>query len=508
MILAAAAVIAIGALVTHAIEKIAFVEPTKTEGIIEQAVDPGFIDAVLMAFTKLFDGPLLDNTQVYAFSLFKVLLQLDFFIAILMGLIAFESGPNFLSLFINKMFKYGFWTWIAYKWRPITDAILQSFVQVGSFSANAIPKDIMFHPSYLITMGYNLSAGYFKWMVTFKVTDLLIFTWVVRFIIALIASVFIFVSFGLIALNLFLTTVEYYLCASLMLIFLPFAVFDKTERFASQAFSLVISAGTRYMVFCVLVSVIYTYFSEDQSGYSSVKALFLIKGDQPSVSMALFCCFLTGTMAYLCCEAPQMAASVVSGSLHLDSNNAILHAAGAAAIGEKGLGMASNGAAMLGGAAQRGFDAYKAASNAGVTDVKAGKGTSTMGAIGAGLKGFGKGLAGGLAEATVGGMEEAKRVGRAASGRSSGIEELDSNGQAKGGRGMVTRDATGNAISVNGKSIDSKNDGSKSGEHSGSDKGNAGNSGNDNSKYNFPSISGDKSSGGNLGIGNFNKPMS
>ena len=477
MILAAAAVIAIGALVTHAIEKIAFVEPTKTEGIIEQAVDPGFIDAVLMAFTKLFDGPLLDNTQVYAFSLFKILLQLDFFIAILMGLIAFESGPNFLSLFINKMFKYGFWTWIAYKWRPITDAILQSFVQVGSFSANAIPKDIMFHPSYLITMGYNLSAGYLKWMVTFKITDIFGFTWVVRALIALIASVFIFVSFGLIALNLFLTTVEYYLCSSLMLIFLPFAVFDKTERFASQAFSLVISAGTRYMVFCVLVSVIYAYFSEDQSGYSSIKALFMIKGNQPSVSMALFCCFLTGTMAYLCCEAPQMAASVVSGSLHLDSNNAILHAAGAAAIGEKGLGMASNGAAMLGGAAQRGIDAYKAASNAGAADVKAGKATSTMEAVGAGLKGFVKGLAGGLAEATVGGMEEAKRVGKAASGRTSGIEELDSKGQAKGGRGMVTRDATGNAISLNGKSISSGNEGFKSNGASSSESKEAANSG-------------------------------
>lgn len=475
MILTAAVVIGVGALITKAIEKIGFVDPSSSQGVAEQVVDPGFMDAVLLSFTKLFAGPLMDNTQYYAFSLFKILLGLDFVLAIIMGLVAFEAGPNFLTLFINKIFKYGFWTWIVYNWRAITDSILQGFVQIGTLAPGAIPKDIMYHPSFLITMGYNLSSSYLSWMTNFRVSDILVVTWVFRAIIALIAAIFIFVSFALIALNLFLTTIEYNLCICIMLIFLPFAVFDKTERYASQAFSMVISAGTRYMVFCVLVSMIYAYFSEDQATFETLKPIFHIKGDNPSMVLALFACFLSGTMAYLCCEAPQMAASAISGALHLDSNNAIMHGIGAAGIAGKGVNAVGNAGATVGGAAMRAKDAYSAAQSANAAAVKAGGSVSALSPMGAAAKGFAAGLGSGALEATFGGMEEAKRVGGAASGRKTSSESLNDKGEL-GKSATVTRDSAGNAIS---KSVnqDYTSNGEKNGSSKSGSSGSNGNSG-------------------------------
>ena len=48
----------------------------------------------------------------YSKGLFYCLMSIDFVVAILLGLIAFEGGPNFITLFMNKIFKYGFWMFI------------------------------------------------------------------------------------------------------------------------------------------------------------------------------------------------------------------------------------------------------------------------------------------------------------------------------------------------------------------------------------------------------------
>lgn len=441
-LLGVAAVIAVGSFVARALEKVFFVGPGGSSAT-EQMVDPGFLDAVLSTFVAVFVGPLMQNTGSYAYSLFKILIMLDFIVAIILALIAFENAPNFLTLLMNKIFKYGFWLWIISKWGPITDTIIKSLTQVGILSNAVVPSDIMMHPSAMITMGYDLSSSYMEYMTNWQDDiDFLIITYVFRVIVAFLAAVLIFVAFALIALNMFLTTVEYYLCVGLMLIFIPFAVFDKTEKYASQAFSLCVSAGTRMMVFSVLVSMTYAFFDQSQPGYDAIKKIFMIKGDAPSMTLAMFCVVLTAAITLLCCEAPQMASSVIQGALHLDSNNAIMHGYGAAHIAGKGVDAAANSVAAVAGGVQRGMDSVKAAKAANAAAVAAG-GRPTASPLSAGLKGFGAGVAAGAYEAMFGGMEEAKRVGRAASGRET--SSVSSEGLQSPGY-QVTKNANGDII--------------------------------------------------------------
>lgn len=196
------------------------------------------------------------------------------------------------------------------------------------------------------------------------------------------------------------------------------------------------------MVFSVLVSMTYAFFDQSQPGHDAIKKIFSIKGDAPSMTMAMFCIILALAVAYLCCEAPQMAASVIQGALHLDSNNAIMHGYGAAHMAEKGINAVANTGAAVAGGAQRGMDAVKAAKAANAAAVAAG-GRPTASPLGAGLKGFGAGVAAGAYEAMFGGMEEAKRVGRAASGEEkSTVGDLNSPGY------QVTKNADGDIISA------------------------------------------------------------
>ena len=137
-----AAVIAVGSFVSRALEKVFFVGPGGSSAT-EQMVDPGFLDAVLSTFVAVFVGPLMQNTGFYAYSLFKILIMLDFIVAIILALIAFENAPNFLTLLMNKIFKYGFWLWVISKWDSITYTIIKSLTQVGILSNAVVPSDIM-----------------------------------------------------------------------------------------------------------------------------------------------------------------------------------------------------------------------------------------------------------------------------------------------------------------------------------------------------------------------------
>lgn len=493
-------VIAVGAIVVasyaaRAAEKLYFYNPNgdnSTAAKLDAMVKPGFLDGVLGEIVELCSGPLVGNTSSYAFSLFKSMIFFDFFIAIIMGLIAFESGPNFITVFINKIFKYGFWTWILMHWREIAAYITGSLEKVGAFSSD-VPKDLMLHPGLMLSIGYDLSTSYLAFIAEFRMQDIfagLGFIWLVRALVGLIAAVTIFCAFGLLALNIFLTTLEYYICMSLMLIFIPFAVFDKTERFASQAFSLLISAGTRMMVATALVSIIYSFFSKSagMSG-NGFNKIFLFK-DEPSVTMAMIAVVFVFIMVYLCCELPAIASSVINGSLNLTSNNAIMHAAGAAMIAGKAGTAVANTTATVAGAVQRGADAYRAASNANSATVAAGGSVNAMAPIGTALKNFSAGIGAGITESTFGGMEEAKRVSSAASGRHTGLESVDENGNPTSSQARVTRDREGNVINPKGNDGGSKN--------SGANKGNPGAGG---------GVKGtDTSSNASSNMGNFTRP--
>lgn len=110
--------------------------------------------------------------------------------------------------------------------------------------------------------------------------------------------------------------------------------------------------------------------------------------------------------------------------------------------------------------------------------------------MGVAAKSFAAGLGSGALEATFGGMEEAKRVGGAASGRHTGLESVDENGNPTSSQARVTRDREGNVINPKGNDVGSKN--------SGANKGNPGAGG---------GVKGtDTSSNASSNMGDFNRP--
>lgn len=387
------------------------------QGIVETCVGKG--DMVGTG-----SGVSLDASALfYSKGLFYHLAVIDFVVCILLGLLAFENAPNFITVLVNKCFKYGFWTTVFLNWRKIITAIGDSFLQIGSFDRDVTFGALM-HPSELVTKGIEYAFGFIEFVVLHNLDNL---SGKILFNIAIsaIGSALIFAAFFLIALNLFITVAEFYICSALMLVFIPFALFEKTERFASQTFNLVICFGVRVMMLWALLRMGDGFFGTN----SLIQSYFTFK-DTPSLIVMFLATALSVIYAYLCCEAPQLAASVIQGSLHLDSNNAIMHGYGAMHMGNAAISTAAKGGAAIVGATQRGIDSARAASQ---------DGNLLSGAF-AGIRGFNSGLNSGIAKATMGGLEEGQAVYRAASGRTSGHESSDQPGY------QITRDNKGNII--------------------------------------------------------------
>lgn len=429
----------------------------------------------------------------YSKGLFYCLMSIDFVVAVLLGLIAFEGGPNFISLFMNKIFKYGFWMFIFLNWRKLTKMIGESFLQIGVYDRDVDGFEFLMHPSQQITTGFNYAFDYIKFVLIGGEGDIIGDNWktdrvALNIVLALLIGFFIFIAFFLIALNLFLTVAEFYICSALMLVFIPFALFEKTERFASQTFNLVINFGVRLMVLGALVRMGSEFFGVG----SKIQEYFMFK-DAPHILVSMLCMALVLAYAYLCCEAPQIASSIVSGALNLNSNNAIMHGYGAmATVSSAGGAIAKTGGAIA-GAAQRASDA--AANGAGVF------GTA---------RAFSQGITAGIAKGTIGGLEEGQAVFKAASGRSSSLEKVDGNGNPLNEKQNITRDSNGNVInpSSNGPVGFMRNVWNNTVGNSGEKSGGGGSNG-DNGYQGPPKNSMSTVSGASKGgTGNFNKPMS
>ena len=375
-------------------------------------------DTVLIMIMHLCSGT---ESQVsgYAVGLFHHLIALDFVLAIIFGLLAFDGAPNFIGLFANKMIKYGFWMYVITNWRELVNRVADSLVQVGMISG--VARDIMLHPSRVMDKGYTCAKNFWDFCTQSDLSGLPIWDIALNniwlYILGFIGAIITFVAFFLIALNVFLTTAEFYICSALALIFVPFAVFDKTERFSSSAISLVIAAGSKMMVFTLMLGFMFKVVDSGE-----FQGLLTFKAD--AVQHAMFGVAMMFVMTYFCTTAPGLAASLVSGGgggFGSGSADGFMGFTGSAV--NKG----ASGAGIVAGAGYRGGKTGISAGQSAAAKASQVFGNSPLGKVASGAVGVATGVAvgglaatygaaKGLAQATIGGKEEAMSAFRAASG--------------------------------------------------------------------------------------------
>lgn len=385
----------------------------------------------------------------FAQSTFGLLILLDFTIAIMLNL----GEVDHIKQVMKKILVYGFWLWLITNWDTFCNAILDSLMTAGT-SIGGVDASVLKQPSQLIDKGFNIAKPYMIYATDQSFTQICASPLV--WLTAVIGFTGVIAAFTILALQIFITYVEFYIAAALMLIFIPWGTFKFTSFVAEKAIGAVISYGTKLM----MLGAVYGLCS---GVINSLTPAFDGNPDLKTVFGLMLGPFALGLLTW---QAPGMAAGLMNGAPSLTAGTA----AGTAAASMAGGAAAAMGASSVSGGAARTAAGLAGSMAGGASSVDA----DTMPAKGA-ARAAASHIASGAANAFgVTGAANAFKgaYDKAASAGSNG--EANSQPQnTEGARSAVS----GLSGAVGGMSTDSSASGSKTGAEQTQNSASAGNTG-------------------------------
>ena len=301
---------------------------------------------------------------------------------------AMDENAQVIPSLLKKVLYVGAFALLINNYAYLAGVLLDSFAGLGLMATGtSLTAEDLFRPGHIARTGFEAAwplldtigdlSGLTRFFENFLIIAVLLFSWIV-----------VIVSFFILAIQLFVTLIEFKLVTLAGFILVPFALWNKTSFLAERVLGGVISSGVKVMVLAVIVgigSLVFADFAEALSENEATLsgALSLVLGALSLLGLSIF--------------SPAVAAGLVSGAPQLGAGAAV----GAAATAVGGL-MAGSGAAALAfkGAAAGSLSAVKAgASVAGQasTAYRIGRATSS-GGVGSGLKTVGSSLAGSMKE--------------------------------------------------------------------------------------------------------------
>ncbi len=365
------------------------------------------IDQFMQTFIRYIDSGFgLLNGDVAALS--SILIALDVTIAALFW--ALDSEGNVLASLIKKILYVGAFAYIINNFSNLANIVFNSLSGLGlQATASGLTAQDLLRPGKIAGTGFQAAwpllqqAGQYVGFTS-------LFSHFITILVLLFAWAIVVLSFFILAIQLFITILEFKLTTLAGFVLVPFAFWNKTAFLAERVLGNVVASGIKVMVLAVIVGIGMTFFSQFISA---------LPGHAPSLSdamalalasLALFGLgiFGPGIATGLVAGAPQLGAGAVIGTGAALIGGTMLAAGGARLAGAAGLGAIRAGTAMGTGAAT----AYSLG--------QATSGASGMAGVGAGLGGVARAGAGAAASAFGGGLRASAQAGSQAAWRATG----------------------------------------------------------------------------------------
>lgn len=315
-------------------------------------MDTGILDTMLATIAGYTTGSSGTITG-YATSLYGILILLDFILAVLLNI----GETDHIKQLVRKVLFYGFWIWIIREWGTLCDALLDSLMITGT-AIGGVGASVLKTPSLLIDKGLAIAEPYLTY--ASEMSWLEITASPLNWLMVMIGYAGVVLAFAILALQIFITYVEFYIASALLLIFIPWGSFKYTSFVAEKAIGAVISYGTKLM----MLGAVY--------GLSTgiINSMTINFNGEPEPGTVLASMLGPFALCLLCWQAPGMAAGLMTGAPTLSAGTAagtaVAGFAGAAAGGSAGAGIGSM-AMSTGSSAARAGAALAGAATAGST---------------------------------------------------------------------------------------------------------------------------------------------
>jgi type IV secretion system protein TrbL len=299
---------------------------------------------------------------------------------------AMGGEDNILGRLIKKILYVGAFAFILNSFSTLAGIIFRSFAQAGlTAGGGTLTADDLLRPGKLAGTGFEAA-----WPLLDQASQLMGFTSFfdnfLTIAVLLCAWAIVIIAFFILAVQMFVTIIEFKLTSLAGFVLVPFALWNRTAFLAERVLGNVVSSGIKVMVLAVIVGIGANFFSEFASA---------LGGQQPDIGQAMSLVLASLTIFGLGIFGPGIATGLVSGAPQLGAGAAVGTAIGAAAIPMVAGGAAMGAARAAGSATLGAVRAGTSMGSAASTAYALGQESAASPTIGAGMAGVAHAAAGG-----------------------------------------------------------------------------------------------------------------
>ncbi|WP_342251490.1 P-type conjugative transfer protein TrbL [Sphingomonas sp. OTU376] len=407
--------------------------------------DTGVIDQFLQVYTNYIDSGFgLLGGEVGFLS--STLIVIDVTIAGVFW--AWGADEDVLQRLVRKTLYIGVFAWIIGNFSNLATILLQSFAGLGlKASGSSMAIGDFMKPGTIAATG--LDAGKPLTDAVYLLAGPIgVFVNFAQILILLLAWAIVVLTFFILAVQVFVTIIEFKLVTLAGFVLLPFAFFGRTAFMAERVLGHIISSGIKILVLAVITGIGTTLFSQ----FTNASL-----GETPDIEQAMTIALAALTLLGLGIFGPGIANGIVTGGPQLGAGSAAgtaLAAGATIAGGVAAAGMA--GGAATGAMSVAAAGGARAAGGASAAYAAGSAGRSGTSAVAGGVANVGKSAAEGAASPlrrAGASLREHFEAGRAGADAKAPAASAPADGPPAWAKAMKRRQAVTHGVSIGAQTL-------------------------------------------------------
>lgn len=352
------------------------------------------------------------------------------------------QGEDVIAKLLRKVLYVGAFAYIIGNFNWLASIVFRSFAGLGlTASGSTVSMENFLQPGRLAKTGIDAGTPILK-----QISEMSgfpeVFVNLTPIVVMFLAWLVVIVCFFILAVQLFITLIEFKLTTLAGFVLVPFALWNKTSFLAEKVLGNVVSSGVKVLVLAVIVGIGTGLFAD-----------FQVHPDEPSIDHALVIMLASLALLALGIFGPGIATGLISGGPQLGAG-----AMAGAAIGAAGTAVAVGATATgVGGAVMAGARMAPAAAKLAGTGARATASTvgSAQSAFQAGSTAVGGGLKGAVAGIGNVAKSGAQAAGRGTAAGASSVGQRMAAPFRAGWNGSATNDGVSGGTAEAGQSATS-----------------------------------------------------
>ena len=287
----------------------------------------GVIDNFLGIFTSYIDSGfgLLGGEVAFIAT---TLIVIDVTLAALFW--AWGADDDILARLVKKTIFVGVFAYIIGNWNSLARIVFESFAGLGLMaSGTGFSAADLLRPGRVAQIGLDAGRPLLE-SISSLMGWIAVFENLVQILCLFFAWALVILAFFILAIQLFVTLIEFKLTTLAGFVLIPFGLFGKTAFMAERVLGNVISSGIKVLVLAVIIGIGSTLFGQFTAGFG---------GATPTIDDAMAIVLAALSLLGLGIFGPGIATGLVSGGPQLSAGAAV------------GTGLAVGGAAIAAGGA-------------------------------------------------------------------------------------------------------------------------------------------------------------